>query len=66
MNDYCMFIENYNEVFSEDGKIKVCGREACKRLIETAYEINPNVDYGNKQTGFMNVESLKALKASLI
>ena len=52
----------YNVVFTEDGQIKACGRENCKKLIVACEQDNinnPHIDFGNSDTGFMNVENIK-------
>ena len=56
----------YNDVFNENGEIKACGRDKCKKLIiacETYYKFhyNENVNFGNSDTGFMNVDNIKKL-----
>ncbi len=59
------FFEQYGIVFDERGKVKLCGRENCKELIKRANAIDPNTDYGNVETGCMNVQSMILLKESL-
>ena len=54
---------NYREVFNADGSIKVCGREACKTLIRSCMAYNPNVDFGNPETGMMNVNNIRQMLA---
>lgn len=56
----------YDIVFDENGDVTVCGREACKQLIMACEEVKPGVDYGNPQTGFMNIENIQNLKRELI
>lgn len=51
--------ELYSAVFDEHGEIKLCGREACKRLISACLERNPNGDFGDINTGMMNVANIK-------
>lgn len=51
-------LDLYNEVFDKNGKIKPCGRELCKQLIIKMSEKFPNEDFGNKETGFMNTETI--------
>ncbi len=62
------FLACYNEVFNEDGSLKACGREKCIRLIEIAEQIHifsgPN-HFGSKETGFLNVVRMQALRNSL-
>ena len=49
----------FDEVFEPDGNIRSCGREACKKLITIMQEQFPGVDFGNLETGCMNVENIK-------
>lgn len=49
----------YKAVFAEDGSIKACGREACKKLISACLDMKPDGDFGNLDTGVMNVENIK-------
>ena len=50
--------ELYNEVFDDEGKVKLCNRGACKALIKKIKELSDR-DVGNEDTGFMNVGVLK-------
>jgi hypothetical protein len=50
-------------VFDEDGNIKVCGREACKALIRECEDRCPDIDFGDSETGMMNVENIKKMFA---
>lgn len=54
-------LEKYERVFDENGNVKACGREACKDLISACEQLKPDVDFGNKDTGVMNVENIKKL-----
>ena len=60
-----MFQKVYKEVFDANGNIKPCGRMKCKELIMLASQIDKNTDFGNSETGFMNVENIKKLKEQL-
>ena len=54
-------IAQYNIVFDEEGNIKACGRDACKKMISLCEEYTGIKDkYGNPETGVMNVEEIKA------
>lgn len=61
MLDKKKFLDLYNDVFDEDGKIKAVGREHTKALIEFCKSYSPNYDFGNLATGFMNVENIHKL-----
>lgn len=56
------FLKLYEKVFNENNNIKICGRQNCINLIEAAQKIEPNIDFGNVKTGFMNTQNLKNLK----
>lgn len=54
----------YNQVFTEEGEVKICGREKCKKLIrfcvkEYAKNHTDVIDFGDEKTGFMNIENIK-------
>jgi hypothetical protein len=58
-----------DEVFNENGEIKSCGRDKCKELIRVAKEFAASgrygddfTDFGNEDTGFLNVKTMKAFK----
>lgn len=59
-------LERYNEVFSEDGTVKLCGRYACMGLISNCKKLRPGVDFGNTETGFMNAENIHKLMEDLL
>lgn len=48
----------YCAVFDEKGEIKLCGRDACKRLIIEMKKYT-SIDVGDEDSGFMNVENMK-------
>ena len=56
------FREAFETVFDENGNVKLCGREACRRLIKSAMELNPKINFGNPVTGQINLESYPLLK----
>lgn len=56
----------YQIVFDEDGNVKTCGRKNCSKLIELCeMATNGQMDFGNKETGIMNVELIKLTVQSL-
>lgn len=61
MLDKKKFLDLYNDVFDEEGKIKAVGRERTKALIAFCKEFSPNCDFGSLTTGFMNVENIYKL-----
>lgn len=60
-----MFLNRYNIAIDEDGNPKACGRDATRKLIEIADEIEPMVKHGNVHTGEMNVILLTNLKNNI-
>lgn len=52
------FLDLFGEVLTPDGMVRNCGREKCKELILAAKKLAPEFDYGNLETGFLNVETL--------
>lgn len=49
----------YSKVFNSNGTVKQCGRNECICLIEMLSKEQPNVNFGNPLTGFMNIEEIK-------
>lgn len=54
----------YSEVFDENGNVRNCGREKCKKLInacQTMYEekYGKTKDFGNNENGFMKIKAIK-------
>ena len=52
-------------MFDQNGNIKPCGRTITSKLIELAQVLKPGIDFGNKNTGVMNVVNIKALFSEL-
>ena len=56
------FNQLYSEIFDSRGNVKRCGRQKCKELMKIAYAMdNSQTDYGDLESGFMNVKNIKAL-----
>lgn len=55
----------YNDVFTEENEIKACGREKCMKLIGICNEIDPITNFGNIDTGMMEVKAIQSLKNKL-
>lgn len=54
------FAEQYFEVFdSKTGEVRLCGRDACKRLMATCSKLYPDVIFGSMDTGYMNIKAIK-------
>lgn len=58
--------ELYNKVFDENGHVTLCGRDTCKKLMIALNEIYETVDFGDLETGFLNVENVKKYVNKLI
>lgn len=54
-----MIKEQYNIVFDELGNVRNCGRNNCILLIKLLNDEFPDVDFGNEETGFMNIKNIK-------
>lgn len=55
------FLSMYHQVFDEVGNVKPCGRDMTKSLIRIAQQLQPDVDFGDLRTGYMNVEHMHNL-----
>lgn len=55
----------FKDLYNEVCNIKSCGRAKTKELIEEAESIKVGVDFGNTETGFMNVDNIKKLYKEL-
>lgn len=51
-------IEQSNIVFNNNEEVNLCGRENCIKLMEMLEEKFPGINFGNKNTGFMNLETI--------
>lgn len=60
------FKEEYKKVFTDDSKVKACGRDECKKLIELAKEIDSKTYYGDIYTGLMNIDNMIKLHERLM
>ena len=58
--------ELYNEVFDEQGNIKLCGRDTCKKLMRALNEIYEDVNFGDLDAGFLNIETVQKYASKLI
>ena len=59
------FLEVYDEVFDENGNVKLCGREKCFQLIKLADKVEKGVSHGNLKTGHMYIEYMHKLRTQL-
>lgn len=59
------FNDLYDKVFDETGAVKAVGRDCTKSLIEVCEQFSDNIDFGNKFTGFMNIENIQLLRNML-
>lgn len=53
----------YDKVFDADGNVKLCGRQACAKLIQ-ALQPYSSENLGDATTGIMNVENIKKAYAA--
>lgn len=56
-----IFEEKVFTVFDKNtGEINVCGRDACKALMAACSELYPDKNFGDIETGYMNIDSVKS------
>lgn len=55
------FCEVACKVFDTDGSIRLCGRDAVSTLIEAAEQIDSTRNFGDKEIGRMNVDTVREL-----
>jgi hypothetical protein len=48
-------------VFNEDFTVKACGRKLCSDLIAHLSSLYPDINFGNENTGVMNVENIRKI-----
>lgn len=60
------FKEEYKKVFTDDNKVKACGRDECKKLVELAKEVDSKTYYGDIYTGLMNIDNMIKLHERLM
>lgn len=53
----------YDIVFYKNKEQKVCGRDNCIKLIELLQKEFPKNNFGNTETGFMNLENMNLIGA---
>lgn len=54
------FDQLYYGVFTTNDRMKICGRSACMRLLDYLYSVCDGIDFGNQETGFLNVGNVVA------
>ena len=60
------FAEYYFTVFdAQTGDIKVCGRDACKALMNACLQVSPSGNFGDMSSGRLNILEVKRLAKSL-
>lgn len=55
------FCEVACKVFDTDGSIQLCGRDAVSTLIEAAEQVDSTRNFGDKEIGRMNVDTIREL-----
>lgn len=60
------FKHEYKNVFTDDNVVKACGRNNCKKLIELASELDSTENYGNTETGVMNINNMIKLHDKVV
>jgi hypothetical protein len=59
------FYDAAKKVFNNDSTSRVCGRDAVRTLIEAAEHVDPARDFGDKEIGRMNVDTIRSLLAEI-
>lgn len=59
------FLNQFNIVIDDDNKVKKCGRDNCKKLINLADSLETNVKHGCIDSGMIDIEKIVALKDKL-
>ena len=52
-------------VFNPDYTVKNCGREACRTLILELQKLDPTLNFGNEETGILNVDVIRSFLQKL-
>lgn len=65
MSDNFDFFNQFDRVFNKDFSIKSCGRDETRLLIKICNQIESSTDFGNVDTGFMNIDNILKLYQSL-
>lgn len=52
-------LEQYDKIFDKNGHMNFCSKNECVKLIELCEKQFPDVDFGNKGNGFLNVANIK-------
>lgn len=65
--------DQLDRVFTQNGEVKACGRAECRKAIQAASEFYPGVNFGNIETGIMDLQAFqdyffsdKALRKQLL
>lgn len=56
----------YYKVFDTCGNVRACGRETCIELIEACSCRQPDIYFGNVETGQMNIEAIKEFVGGIL
>lgn len=56
-----IFKNKYNQVFDKNGNISPCGRSVTRELILICEELDSSGNFGNDETGFMEIENIQNL-----
>ena len=55
----------YDEVFDEDGNVRLCGREKCRNLIRLLSDEYLGIYFGDEESGMMQVQNIKKYVAPM-
>lgn len=54
-----------DKVFEPDGSIRPCGRQVCRELITAASNYDQDTNFGDLESGRMNVEAMLELRSNI-
>lgn len=58
--------ELFAYIFDKEDRVKACGRAPCQTLITNMERRFPGVNFGDKETGYMNAETLLSYRDKVL
>ena len=62
INNITTFLYLYKDVFDKEGHTKLCGRDKCRDLIDSADALETDKQHGNEKFGIMDIKSIHELR----
>lgn len=63
------FLDKYDKVFDKENQVRLCGRKACRNLIEVSMKIKKyrRKDYfGDLESGCMHIRNIQKLRNEIL